>query len=291
MSAAGLRGRRVSLLSAKCLSALCLGALCLRAMSLLAPPARAAESAWVPAPESQVRLIAGGGGREPVVAGIEMRLAPGWKTYWRSPGDAGGVPPYFDWSASKNIAASQVLYPAPKRSTDKAGDSIGYKEHVVFPVRITAAEAGGPMAIRLKLEYGICREICIPAEALLALDIPAGGGGAVPAEIGAALARVPGESKSALPALRKAEARLSGDKPRIVIEAEYAPGETHADLFVEAPDGVYVPMARLAGQTGNVRRFEIDIANGADPADIKGKPLTVTLTGDNGQAEASFKAE
>lgn len=254
-----------------------------------ATPARAASSPWVPAPESQVRLIAGGGGQEPLVAGVEIRLSPGWKTYWRSPGDAGGVPPYFDWSGSENVASPQVLFPAPKRYTDKAGDSIGYKEHVVLPVRITPGAAGAPVAMRLKLEFGICREICIPAEAQLSLDLPAGGAGPAPSELAAALARVPGDAK--LPALRKSEARLSGDKPQIILEAEYPTGETHADVFVEGPDGVYVPMARAAGQTGNVHRFEIDIANGADPADIKGKTLTVTLTGDSGQAEARFKAE
>lgn len=258
---------------------------------LAAVPAtgHAAESVWVQAPESQVRLIAGGGGTEPVVAGVEIRLSPGWKTYWRSPGDAGGVPPYFDWSASENVASTQVQYPAPKRYTDKAGDSIGYKEHVVLPVRITPRDAGAAIALRLKLEYGICREICIPAETQLSLDLPAGGAGPAPAGITAALARVPGEAK--LPALRKAEAMLSGDKPKIIIEAEYVPGETHADVFVEGPDGVYVPMAQVVGQTGNVHRFEIDVANGGDPADIKGKTLTVTLTGDSGQAEARFKAE
>ncbi|MEG4641374.1 protein-disulfide reductase DsbD domain-containing protein, partial [Paracoccus sp. APAP_BH8] len=34
---------------------------------------------------------------------LHLRLEPGWKTYWRSPGDA-GVPPRFDWAASRNLA-------------------------------------------------------------------------------------------------------------------------------------------------------------------------------------------
>lgn len=256
------------------------------------PEARAeVASAWVAAAESHVRLIAGGGGKEPLVAGIEMRLSPGWKTYWRSPGDAGGVPPNFDFSGSENVIETNVLYPAPKRYTDKAGDTIGYKDTVIFPVRVTKRDGGGGAALRLKLEFGICREICIPAELQLALDIGASGAGPLPQELVASLARVPGEAKTPLPALRKAEAALSGDKPRLVIEAEFAAGETHGDVFVEAPDGVFVPMARATAGTGNVRRFEIDLGAGADPADVKGKLLTVTLVGDKGQAVDRFKAE
>lgn len=267
-------------------------ALCLL---LAAAPAHAGgelASAWVAAPESQVRLIAGGGGKDALVAGVEMRLSPGWKTYWRNPGDAGGVPPYFDWSASRNVASAAVLYPAPKRYSDKAGDSIGYKEHLVLPVRVEAGERGGAVAVRLKLEYGICREICIPAEAQLALDVPAGGAGPLPPELAAALAKVPGEGASGLPSLRKAESVLTGDKPHIVLEAVFAPGETHGDAFVEAPDGAYVPMARATDLPGGARRFEIDLAGGgADANDLKGKSLTVTLVGEKGQAMARFKAE
>lgn len=248
-------------------------------------------SAWVAAPESQVRLVAGGGGSAPLTAGVEMRLSPGWKTYWRTPGDAGGVPPFFDFAASKNVAGTSVLYPAPKRYSDKAGDTIGYKDTVTFPIRVTQKDSNGATAIRLKFEYGICREICIPAEAILALDVPAEGAGPLSEALAQMLTRVPGEAATALPAVRKSDIVLAGDKPRIVIEAEFAPGETHADAFVEAPDGIYVPMTKMVQTTGAVRRFEIDLTAGADPADLKGKVLTVTLVGDMGQSATSLRAE
>ncbi len=66
-------------------------------------------------------------------AGIEIKLQPGWKTYWRYPGDS-GVPPQFDFAGSENLASAEVLYPAPHSFKDEAGTSIGYKETVVFPV-------------------------------------------------------------------------------------------------------------------------------------------------------------
>src|SRR5437660_12906188 len=76
-------------------------------------PAQAADaSAWDGEPRAAVRLIAGAApdaaaGRL-VRAGIEMRLGPGWKTYWRYPGDS-GVPPRFNFERSQNVQSIAVL--------------------------------------------------------------------------------------------------------------------------------------------------------------------------------------
>ena len=59
----------------------------------------------------------------------------GWKTYWRMPGDA-GIPPQFDWSGSQNVKSVEVLWPAPQRFIDSGGETVGYKDRVVFPLRI-----------------------------------------------------------------------------------------------------------------------------------------------------------
>src|SRR6185295_19860556 len=62
-----------------------------------APQADALESPWVEAGRAEVRLLADTGSDKNIRAGVEIKLQPGWKTYWRYPGDA-GVPPRFDWS-------------------------------------------------------------------------------------------------------------------------------------------------------------------------------------------------
>ena len=104
-------------------------------------------STWSEGYNSKARLLAGTaqrpGGQVRIVAGVEISMADGWKTYWRNPGDAGGVPPYFDWAGSENVAAVKVLYPAPSRMADASGESIGYKKAVVLPVEVTAKEGDG----------------------------------------------------------------------------------------------------------------------------------------------------
>src|SRR5689334_18069750 len=82
-------------------------------------------------------------------AGVEIKLAPGWKTYWRYPGDS-GVPPRFDFAGSENVKSVEILWPAPHRFSDESGITIGYKNDVIFPLRIVPQDAAKPVLLRLK---------------------------------------------------------------------------------------------------------------------------------------------
>src|SRR6185437_5231576 len=89
-------------------------------MSLLSSHAMAEDaSPWQEESHSAVRLLAGSRSSTVLLGGIAFRLEPGWKTYWRTPGDS-GVPPRFDFSKSDNIDAVTVLWPAPSTFPDGA---------------------------------------------------------------------------------------------------------------------------------------------------------------------------
>lgn len=108
------------------------------------------------------------------VAGLALDLAPGWKTYWRAPGDA-GIPPRFDWTGSRNLGAVQVLWPTP-RVMDQGGMlSIGYPDDVVLPL-VIRPRAAGDIRLRATIALGVCRDICIPAEITLTGTLPRGAG-------------------------------------------------------------------------------------------------------------------
>jgi len=142
----------------------------------LAPSAMAASSAWVETPESAARLVtavSATGTLAAVPAGIEIELQPGWKTYWRSPGDA-GYPVTVDWAGSENLAAADLRWPVPHRFSLFGLDTFGYSDRVVFPVTLVPERAGEPMRLAATVNYLICDEICIPYQANLALDLPAG---------------------------------------------------------------------------------------------------------------------
>jgi DsbC/DsbD-like thiol-disulfide interchange protein len=134
------------------------------------PVVAADASAWDGDQRAAVRLIAGAQHGAVRRAGIEIRLAPGWKTYWRYPGDS-GIPPRFDFSQSKNVKSVTVRYPAPHRLTDESGTSIGYKQGVVFPLDIVPQNAAQPVMLAVKADYAVCEKICIPAEGKAELSV------------------------------------------------------------------------------------------------------------------------
>src|ERR1700750_3482891 len=121
-------------------------------------------SPWQKDGHSAVRLL----GRLPrgavLLGGVAFQLQPGWKTYWRTPGDS-GVPPRFDFSKSENVEAVTVLWPAPQKFDDGAGGvSLGYHDQVVLPLRIVAKSVDKPITLRAAVDYAVCEKICIPVQ-------------------------------------------------------------------------------------------------------------------------------
>lgn len=250
-------------------------------------------SDWVQGMDNQARLIAGHasrGDKTSLYAGVDVAMPGGWKTYWRTPGDAGGVPPDFDWKGSDNLASATVLYPAPHRIHDKAGDVVGYKNAVLFPVLVTPKDPSKSVTLQGKVQYGICKDICIPAEAELQLVIPPDVG--TSAELNESLARVPSEHArpGVDPSLAAWHLDRTSGKPKLVLAVASAEPKM-ADAFVEASGGVYVPLPkRVADQSGKAV-FEVDLSDGVNIKDLEGKPLTVTMVDAKGQSEATITLE
>lgn len=267
--------------------------------------AQSLQTDWVVGHNVRTRLIAGHvqtgspapgsqGAVTSLAAGIEMQLSPGWKTYWRVPGDAGGVPPEFDWSGSENLVSATVHYPAPRRLTDRAGSTIGYKERVVFPVLIEPKDAARPVKLHLQMAFGVCHDICVPSEGTYQLTLAPG----VPlsSELMDALTRVPmpvanadqPPGKSA-PRLVKVETALAGAEPSVTLHVAFPNGAEAADVFVEGPVGEYVPMTNAKGMgSDGTHVYVIDLSQGADIDALKGQSLRVTMVSGAGHAEANF---
>ncbi len=255
-------------------------------------------SPWVEGLHTAARLIAGAktpaeyGNR--LVAGVHLKLEKGWKTYWRIPGDA-GVPPQFDWSGSENVGELRVLWPAPKRLKDAYGTSIGYYDEVVFPVIIAPKEAGQSVSLKLKFGYAVCKDICIPIEA--AIDLQIGGAKSLDPDTNALLtnylAHVPvpvgKEKPGRLPHLRAVKATLDNVKPRLLIEAVYSKDAGGRDLFAEAPDGFYLPVPDSGSEkAGGIVQFQIDLSQGDDAKSLHGKIIRFTLVSDAGHSEVEW---
>ncbi|MBD3664437.1 protein-disulfide reductase DsbD domain-containing protein [Sulfitobacter aestuariivivens] len=95
------------------------------------------------------------------MAAIRIKLQPGWKTYWRSPGDA-GIPPQFNWQGSSNLGDVRIIWPAPLVIPQNGMQTIGYKDVLVLPLAVAPRNQGQPVDLRLQLNIGVCEDICVP---------------------------------------------------------------------------------------------------------------------------------
>jgi DsbC/DsbD-like thiol-disulfide interchange protein len=104
------------------------------------------------------------------MAGIQLDLAPGWKTYWRSPGDA-GIPPSFDWSGSTNVQSVRIHWPTPTVFQSNGLQTIGYHDQLVLPIEVIAIDPAKPMQLAADVQLGVCDQICLPASLSLSTEL------------------------------------------------------------------------------------------------------------------------
>jgi DsbC/DsbD-like thiol-disulfide interchange protein len=213
-------------------------------------------SVWSVGTKSSARLIAAPAAASgPYRAGVEIQLAAGAHTYWRSPGEA-GVPPVFDFTGSENVKNAVVSYPAPARIDEAGFELFGYRGDVVFPVDIELADDSRPAVLALTLDYAVCGDICLPVKARAKLALPARpGAGAAPIEpapeaasINEARAKTPlrlddaaRDAKIAI--VRAADIVRPSWFVRVKPEPQAAgsgdPERAASDVFVEFPEGWY----------------------------------------------------
>ena len=255
-----------------------------------APAVGADASAWSSDSRSAMRLIAGARSvdspAKELRAGVEIKLGPNWKTYWRYPGDA-GVPPRFDFTKSDNVKNVRVRWPAPHRLVDESGNSIGYKGGVIFPLVVTPADPAKPVTLRLKLDYAVCEKICIPAEGSAELLL-ADGRSEREAALAAAEAQVPVAMQlgdkvkmddEAWFAVRSVKRDTASGKPRVLVDV-MAPVNHAVDLFAEgpAPDWALPLPEPVPGAPAGSRRFAFELDGLPAGASADGAAIKLTAT-------------
>src|SRR5947199_1528078 len=228
--------------------------------SSLAIEARAQDaSPWQRDGHSAVRLLAGSRSGAVLLGGIAIELQPGWKTYWRTPGDS-GVPPRFDFSKSENIEAVTVLWPAPMKFDDGAGGhSLGYKKQVVLPLRIVAKSNDKPVTLRVQLSYAVCDKLCIPVEASSELTF-ASVASTEDGGLAAALDTVPKPANVGDPIpVTVRDVRREGER-NVLVDVS-APDGKDVQLFVEGPTPDWaLPIPKLLENSPpGVKRFVFEL--------------------------------
>ena len=244
-------------------------------LAAVGAPAFALAAQAATSPHYAARLIGGESVAGTWRAGVDITLDKGWKTFWRMPGDA-GVPPQFDWSRSRNLKSAEVLWPVPSRFIDESGETVGYKDRVVFPVNATATDPGRPIELALDAFLGVCEIVCIPVK--LDLDVlqsdPAPAADA--SLIAAFAARVPqkADAQSRFRAVGASLAEADGGYD-LVLRLAGTGFDQGLDVFVEGSDFAYFREPKPTGEAG---LFRLHVNGLTDPQKLKGRTLTLTMT-------------
>ena len=225
------------------------------------------------------------------MSGVEIKLAAGYKTYWRTPGDS-GVPPRFDWSGSENLASAEVSWPAPERFSDGSGTSVGYAKDVIFPLHVTPTDPSKPVLLKLALDYAVCEKLCIPAHATAHLTLGAEqtrhsarlamAQAKVPLRIAMGLpAQLEKGAGPAPPALISAVVTTNGTRPLLHFKIQAPPNTSIIDVLVEGPEMWLFGTSRVT-QAGH-GQWQAETLLEEQPKTLAGpKPLLITIIS-NGQ--------
>lgn len=249
-------------------------------------------SAWATTETGKVRLIAATtamGEASALKLGLQFQLEPGWKIYWRTPGDA-GYPPKMEWSDSVNLGQPVVSWPAPKRFQLAGLQNHGYSGEVVLPLDVPVPRPGEAALLSVSLDYLACAQICVPQEAKLALELPAG-----PAEpstfvhdISRFVALVPGDGARHGLTVENLEAVGNGDQSFLRLTISASEPLVHPDLFVEPAEIASFEAPRIALSTdGRHATLETPVVPGTLQRPLADTPLTITLTDGGRSLEAT----
>ncbi len=248
-------------------------------ISVLAQPAAAGR---LDQPGTEVRLLFAGVSGDRADVGLEIALQPGWKTYWRHPGDA-GIPPHVDTAGSTNLAEATVRFPMPVRFEEAGLTAIGYTAPVILPLDLRLADPKKPAELRLDVQIGLCHEICVPLEVkpTLVIDPAVTPDPAVAARLAAARAALPQPvAEGGIPRIVSL-ARDDGSFPpsitvEVLVPSDLAANE--ADLFVEGPTSEWaLPVPTQIGTTGNPRLWSFGLDGAPSGADLAAAHLRFTF--------------
>jgi DsbC/DsbD-like thiol-disulfide interchange protein len=213
----------------------------------------------------------------PPVAALEMQLAPGWKAYWRTPGE-GGLPTTFDFSLSRNVAAAEVFYPAPRRYTDAWSVTNVYEGRVIFPIEVTPGVGTAPLTVHVRIDMGICETICIPLQVEAAVTF-------APNDVDAAALALFDEGTALLPTPPVAGefevtdlALITKNGTESIFElVATVPQAFGTELFVEGPEGWWPTVPEQTGRDGNRLTFRFSFVRPDAAESLTGALITVTL--------------
>ena len=220
------------------------------------------------------------------MAALHLRLAEGWKTYWRVPGEA-GIPPRFDWSGSDNLYSVRVHWPRPEVFHLSGVRTLGFATEMVLPLEFELRDPGATARVAATVDLGVCETVCVPVSLRLEGLLPTAGQS--DRRINAALAERPVTARSAglsaasctlEPGARPDRMRLTAqlDMPRL--------GRDELAVFELADEGVWIADTATRREGGRLlAEADLILLGGGGGFALDRSALRITVLGDGKAVE------
>lgn len=266
----------------------------LLAVSLLVSlPSVADESPWVKHMDvAESRIIAATSSADAqgnAWFAWELRLEPGWKVYWRSPGEA-GLPPKLLLKGDTGLKSITPFFPLPKRFELFGLQTFGYGIQFVLPFKLEGGVPNKPITLDMAVDFMICKNICIPFTS--EYQLKQSGESHAHADLYSAtismwrekVPDVTGEPVGGLK-ITKAEVKGAVGHQSLVFEVVAEKNLSHADILIESDEIFSFGKPKIdLKDKGNKAVLIVSVDGGKKNIDIKGRQATVTFTDGRGHA-------
>lgn len=206
---------------------------------------------------------------------LDIRLQPGWKTYWRTPGE-GGVAPEIRWQTPEINA--QWFWPAPERFDVSGLTTQGYKGDITLPIELAKLSS---QQLAGTLTLSTCSDVCILTDFPFSLDLTQTADADFARDFAEAMGRIPAASGLT------DQLDASFVNGELQIRAQRQGGWQQPELFFNYPQGsmLAAPQISVKGDTLSARVAVTDEWGEAAP-DLRGKTLSLVVA-DGGIAQQS----
>jgi len=148
------------------------------ALALAAPAGAAGAGAVVTTPQVRAELVAhapeGVVPGKPLQLGLLIEHQPHWHTYWKNPGDS-GLPTTLAFTLPAGFSTGEIRWPTPARLPIGPLMNFGYEGRLLLPVavQVPASFSGESLEVKLRADWLVCKDVCIPEGGDFSLQLPA----------------------------------------------------------------------------------------------------------------------
>jgi thiol:disulfide interchange protein/DsbC/DsbD-like thiol-disulfide interchange protein len=110
---------------------------------------------------------------ETLTVALRQTIAPGWHTYWQNPGDS-GEPTTIEWTLPAGMSAGAIQWPLPSAIPVGPLVNYGYSDQLLLlsDIKIPQDFAGDALKLSANVRWLVCKDICVPEEATVSLNLP-----------------------------------------------------------------------------------------------------------------------